>query len=39
MHQSDSCGAGGVEAVKLGQAGFGLLCGHWCEQVEGEAGR
>jgi len=26
-----------VEAVKLGQAGFGLLSGHSCEQVEGEA--
>jgi len=26
-----------VEAVKLGQAGVGLLSGHCCGQVEGEA--
>ena len=36
MHQRTAVNLRRVEAVKLAQAGFGLLSGHWCEEVEGE---
>ena len=37
MHQHTAVRLRRVEAVKLAQAGLGLLSGHSCEEVEGEA--
>jgi len=37
MHQHTAVSLRRVEAVNLTQAGLGLLSGHCCGQVEGEA--